>query len=308
MKQTLLIVSLAALVVSCDQSPQHPRTAESEDRWSEKPAPGDGQAESDKAVEDIKARVSSGLPSHFRIGDAKVTLEPAVGSSRRGVMLLPVITNEDLYKPNGKQEDDHQLVRKVQEKDNSETIRFRLIGSRTQDGLWFWRDEIEEDVILHRDVKPMTSFKGAFVEDSDAHLTYVKGKAAEKQRGADEAAALDAKARAEKLPPLKELLQSGRKATGMVGNNYFHFVVADADPSGTSWTINANTMNKDGTKHYTDRGTVTITYDPTDREVTVKEVTLGALAGIRGSSARVSDGALSLDKGRIATTQPFQFK
>jgi hypothetical protein len=308
MKQTLLIVSLAALVASCDQSSQRTGTAASAERGTEKLAPGDGQAESDKTVEEIKARVSSGLPSHFRIGEVEVTLEQAVGPSRRGVMLLPVIANEDLYKPTGKQADEHQLVQKVQEKGNSETIRFKLIGSRTQDGRWFWRDEIEEDVILHRDVKPMSFFKGALIQDSDAHLAYVKGKADEKQRRADEVAALDAKARAEKLPPIKELLQPGRKATGMVGNNYFHLAIATADPSGTSWTINANTMSKDGTKHYTDRGTVTITYDPAEREVIVKEVTLGALVGIRGSSAKVSNDALTFDKGRIATTQPFPFK
>lgn len=310
MNHTIPLICIAAIMASCDRSSK-PAAEESSNLSHSSEAPkssvDDGQAEADQYVEEIKDRVLAGLPSYYQTGEAKITLEPAMGSGRRGILVMPIIAATDLYQSNGKQAGSNQLIELVKKMGDSESVRLRLIGNKTADR-WYWRDAIEEDVMIDRNVRPKSYFKGGMVQDSPEHLAFLRKEEGIKQREADEAAALDAKAREEKLPPLQDLLRPGRKSIGMVGDKYFHLVVASSDSAGTQWTIDANTMSKDGIKHFTDRGKVLIGYDPKTRNVIVQEVTLGALRGIRGASVSIKDGSLSFSGGRAETTRAFQFK
>ncbi|MFT4176016.1 MAG: hypothetical protein QM627_05115 [Luteolibacter sp.] len=306
------LIAITALAASCEKSGPKPSGANAEAPAASAPkavsADSDGKTEAGKLVDSIKARVVSGLPSYLELGEAEVTLEPAVGYVRRGVLLLPLVANADLYRANGKQAGDHQLLELVKKKGSSEPIRFRLIGETGPGIGWHWREVVEEDLRIDRNVKPLSSFKEALIQDSPEHLAFIKQEEDRQRKDAEETAALDVKAREEKLPPLKELLQPGRKAIGMIGDRYFHLVVAEATPSGTTWTFAANTMSQDGKKHFSDRGNVVIAYDPSKREVVVKQVTLGAMYPIRNTTVRSSDEGITFVGGSIPTTQSFSFK
>lgn len=299
------------LLAGCGEKQSNAQSASGESTDAIQPInkeSGDGTKEANAHVEKITSRVNSSLTSYFRIGKADVELYDVVGNTRRGVLLLPVIATEDLYHPTGVQLGQAEVLDRMEEKGGSKNVRFLLIGEKSPDGTWFWSEQVEENRILNNDTKPLSAFPGSVVRDSPEHHALLKSIADETQKQAEETAALEAATRAEKLPPLTELLKPGRKAIGMVGNEFFHLTVASADPSGTSWTLTASPMSKDGKTIYDGAGPVIMSYDSEKRNVIVKSMNMRGRLAIVGAAAVVRNDALFFDGARLETVQGFKFE
>ncbi len=138
----------------------------------------------------------------------------------------------------------------------------------------------------------------------------IKAVAEQDQKAADEAAALDAEVRAEKISPVADLLKPGRTAKGMVSGRFFQLTVESADPSGTEWKLTSRTYENE-VKLYPRVSQVFLAYNPEKKEVVVKalnEHPNGFKMGIKDAIVVVKNGAVFFEGERTETVQGFKFE
>lgn len=257
-----------------------------------------------KEVDRVHSFIAASLPSYFSVASPEPEERIVNERTRRVVVRLPIVAEEDLYRDakNG----EFFLVEKVVSKGNSKSAVVVLTATKTNDQ-WIWQEQVEVAPTVDPEALPLSRFPTtAIVKDSPEHLAAISESTKRKEKTAAQEAVRKLETRKAVLEPLTKLLKPGATTEGFVGKRKMKIEVIKANPSGASWTIKTTNYDQFGKRletHPADINEIVCEFDEATEQCVVIG-TGGRTGALLGSNVTANEKNLMFSGGNLRDLIP----